>query len=62
MLDAPLAARLRDAGLLGDWPRGNLFDEVHLDGDRIVHFASQRRGTVDMEERVQWWLEEGQEE
>jgi SET domain-containing protein 6 len=51
----------RDA-LLGDWPIGNPNDEVHIDGDRILHLASIRRDNADLTDRVDWWLEEGQDE
>ncbi|KAL7420280.1 Ribosomal lysine N-methyltransferase 4 [Cryptotrichosporon argae] len=58
-LPADLGERLDPAGpeSLGAWPYGNPGDEVGLTGDRVVAAAGGG-----LEERVEWWLEEGEDD
>jgi hypothetical protein len=62
LLPPAIIERLASADLLADWPTGNPFDEVHIAGDRIVHIAGKIRDGLDLSARVEWWLDEGQEE
>ena len=49
---------------LADWPLGNPGDEVVIEGDRVLAAASRISGKSEetLQERVDWWLEEGQDE
>jgi SET domain-containing protein 6 len=49
---------------LRDWPQGNPGDEVVIEGDKVVSAISSVSGTSEsqLQERVDWWLEEGQDE
>ncbi len=42
---------------IGDWPYGNAGDEVEIRGDVVVRSIGG-----DKSERVDWWLEDGQDE
>lgn len=46
-----------------DWPFGNPEDDVNIDGTIIVEAAKLASPTTkDLEKRIDWWLEAGQEE
>jgi len=49
---------------IGNWPLGNQGDEVELEGSLVVEAVKQLGGKseTDLAERVDHWLEEGQEE
>ncbi|AAW46458.1 hypothetical protein CNBI2600 [Cryptococcus deneoformans B-3501A] len=51
---------------LGSWPYGNPGDEVLLQGDLIVGCVTTKLGGAHMkatlQDRIDWWLEEGQED
>lgn len=49
---------------LGDWPNGNPGDEVVIEGDRVFDVVAKVTGADEekLQERVDWWLEEGQDE
>lgn len=47
--------------VVGDWPFGNPEDEAMIEGSLIMAMA-QERCKVKLDERVDWWLEEGGEE
>lgn len=49
---------------IGGWPYGNPGDEVELDGNLVVEAFQNLGGSsnVDVEERVNYWLDDGQEE
>lgn len=57
---------LLDETELGSWPYGNPGDEVLLLGDLIVGCVAAKLGGKHMkatlQDRIDWWLEEGQEE
>lgn len=64
-LPAQIASRLT-AEEIGGWAFGNAGDEVEISGDIVVAAAAELLGQpsfVDVAaERVDWWLEEGQED
>ncbi|XAO21820.1 hypothetical protein I312_100576 [Cryptococcus bacillisporus CA1280] len=57
---------LLDETELGSWPYGNPGDEVLLQGDLIVGCVAAKLGGKHMkatlQDRIDWWLEEGQED
>jgi SET domain-containing protein 6 len=62
---------LLEAEEVGEWPFGNPGDQVEIQGDEVVRAVLSHRGSaaaVDsareelVTERIDWWLEEGQDE
>jgi SET domain-containing protein 6 len=60
-----------EAEEVGEWPFGNPGDQVELQGDEVVRAVLSHRGSSAaadsareelMTERIDWWLEEGQDE
>ncbi|RSH89484.1 hypothetical protein EHS25_002033 [Saitozyma podzolica] len=67
--DATLA--LLEAEEVGEWPFGNPGDQVEIQGDEVVRAVLSHRGSSAaadsageelMTERIDWWLEEGQDD
>lgn len=44
-----------------DWPFGNAEDDVDIDGALVLDTV-RKSGGSDLDQRVDWWLEAGQEE
>jgi hypothetical protein len=47
-----------------DWPLGNTADEVEVSGDLVVSAAAEygKKSVSSLQDRVDSWLEEGEDE